>query len=446
MSYVPYQLDYQVTGKGKTLGVTKKKITWKFGFANDEALAGGMSGPNCRGSEHEVVFIWSLKSGKRQIAVDGKEVHFSESGMNGWTADRTFQHHFNLYNPNYGSIRCHLITLPPNHDAPGGNRPFQLRVNGVNYFDFSMIFQLGTPAMVVRPAPAGGSGGGGSSSNRGGPDNDPYMSHDERQAIARAKLESMRDIRKVNSKDGGEIASPPRVQESSLISFDDPPPQGVQTSRGRSHMMSSMTMGTTGGSFDSYPPQNPAPAPPAAAAAAAAPYSNYALPPAPAPPAYQQQQQPPPAPVYGGAPPPAAASAYGAPPPAFQQQPAAPAYNAPYGAPPVPAPYAQAPQGYGFAQAPPAPAAAPAFAQAPAYGGGGAPAWGSPPPAPGYSQAGYAQQHPGLSIQTATAPSPGGQAYGASNTPNSYGSAPSFAQPPQQQQQAPPAFTSPPQQ
>jgi hypothetical protein len=86
MSYVPYQLDYKVTGAGKTLGVTKKKVIWNFGFANDKALSEGASGPNCRGSEHEIVFTWSLKSGKRQIAVDGKEVHFSESGMNGWTS------------------------------------------------------------------------------------------------------------------------------------------------------------------------------------------------------------------------------------------------------------------------------------------------------------------------------------------------------------------------
>jgi hypothetical protein len=305
------------------------------------------------------------------------------------------------------------MTLPPNRDAPGGNRPFQLRVYGVNFFDFSQIFQLGTPAMVVRPAPSG--------SGPRSPDDDPNMSPEERQAVARAKLESMRDLRKVNSKDSDDLASP-RGQETSLISFDDPPPpQGVQTGGGYGRsMMSSMTMNR---SYDSLSPQQQgAPAP--------APYSNYALAAAAAAPAYGQQP------------------AYGAPAPAYGQPPAAPAYNAPYGA-PAPASYGAQPPaqaGYGFAQAP-APVDAPTYgAPAPAYG---APApqgsWGAPPAAPAPAYGNYSQNHQqpaGLSVQTSgAAPVP---AY-ASTTPLSYGSAPSFAQPPQHQQQTP-AFASPPQQ
>ena len=86
MSYVPYQVDHTVKNVSKTIGVSKKKVMFKFGFASSKALSDGMSGAQCRGSEHQVDFVWSLKTGKRQILVDGKEVHFSESGMNGWTA------------------------------------------------------------------------------------------------------------------------------------------------------------------------------------------------------------------------------------------------------------------------------------------------------------------------------------------------------------------------
>jgi hypothetical protein len=94
MSYVPYQVDYKVSGAGKTLGVTKKKVLWKFGFANPDALRDGSAGSQCRGSEHEVNFVWSLASGKRQISVDGKEVHYSESGLNGWTSVGYFERLF----------------------------------------------------------------------------------------------------------------------------------------------------------------------------------------------------------------------------------------------------------------------------------------------------------------------------------------------------------------
>lgn len=259
--------------------------------------------------------------------------------------------------------------------------------------------------MIVRPAPGGG-----------GPRDDPYMTPEERQAIARAKLESLRDIRKVNSKDDGEIAAPVSTAEQSLISFESPPPQqayGSAANRG----MSSMTMdpvfrstsfGDHSASHSGGPPSAPAPAP----------YSNYALPAATAAPQYGQ-----PPPAYGQPP---AAPAYGQPPPVYGQQPAAPAYAqqpaAPaYGQPaPVAPQYAQAPQqNYGFAQPP---AAAPAYnpqqnssmAVAPGM------AFAQPP----------ATQH--LAVQTNAPPNAYGQQATTPQSQMSYGSAPSFAQPPRQ--------------
>jgi hypothetical protein len=98
----------------------------------------------------------------------------------------------------------------------------------------------------------------------------------------------------------------------------------------------------------------------------------------------------------------------------------------PYGQAPAAAPAAYS--NYGYAQAPP-PAPAPqqtfGFESPPA-----APAWGAPLPA--Y----YSEQAP-PAVNTSAAPgTPGG--YGGGNTPQSqmtYGSTPSFAQPPRQQQQ-----------
>ena len=88
--FIPYYIDYNVKNQSKTIGVSKKKITFKFGFANRQAVDDGLVGAHCRGSEHEVVFTWSLNSGKRHVTLDGKDVHFSTSGQNGWTSDRTW--------------------------------------------------------------------------------------------------------------------------------------------------------------------------------------------------------------------------------------------------------------------------------------------------------------------------------------------------------------------
>ena len=81
--FVPYQVDYSVKNVSKMVGFSKKRVTFKFGFANPKSLAEGLTGPACRGSEHELVFIWSLTSGKRQLLLDNKDMHFSESGQNG---------------------------------------------------------------------------------------------------------------------------------------------------------------------------------------------------------------------------------------------------------------------------------------------------------------------------------------------------------------------------
>jgi len=378
MSYVPYQIDYQTKGAGKTLGITKKKVTWKFGFANSEALAEGFSGSQCRGSEHEINFVWSLATGKRQIIVDQKEAHYSETGLNGWTSDRTFQHHFNLYSPNYGTVRCHLITLPPNHDAPGGNKPFQLKVNGVNFFDFCKVFQLGTPAMIVRPAPQAG---------RGGRSGDSATTVEERQAIARAKLESMRDLRREQDKPNAQSTTSAIPLESSLISFDDPSPQPIAQ---KNNFMSSLTLDPQNSptSFENQPfspSSNSAPysnysLPPSAQTVPA--YSNYTLPPAPAAPQYQQYQS--------------GAAQYGQPPAPTSQ---------------IPAQYASVP------------GASP-----------NQPNQGFPPTGPTWNATATPQGMPQQLTISTNAPLNTPYASSTPHSQASYGSAPSFAQPPRQQQ------------
>ena len=191
-TFTPYQVDYSVKNASKTFGFSKKRVSFKFGVANEGALRDGLTGANCRGSEHEIIFIWSLNSGKRQILADGKDVHYSESGQNGWTSDQVFQHHFNLRVPNLSApLRCHLITQPANKDVPS-IKPFDLRVNGISYFGFSKIFQLGTTSMVTRPINKKKS-----KSN----DDDAYCTPEERKAIAAAKLASIRDMREREGKD-----------------------------------------------------------------------------------------------------------------------------------------------------------------------------------------------------------------------------------------------------
>lgn len=275
--FSPYQIDYSVKNTSKTFGFSKKKITFKFGIGNPSAIASGQSGANCRGSEHEIIFTWSLNSGKRQIMCDGKDIHYSESGQNGWTADQVFQHHFQLRVAGLSApLRAHLITQPANKDVPH-IKPFDLRLNGVSYFMMPQIFQLGTPQMVVRPVKGKGTFGGRGYSSYNN-NEDAYLSPQERQAIAAAKLASMQDMNR------GPAPAPAPVVVEDLLSFDTPAPAPAAPP-------------------NPYGQQYPPPQQPA--------YSNYSLggaqpqqgyygQPAPAPPPQQPMQQPNP---YGQPPP-----------------------------------------------------------------------------------------------------------------------------------------------
>merc|ERR1712176_1659664 len=75
-----YQVDFVAVNCGKIVRASKKKIRFRFGYSDKEALAAGKTGQDCRASEHEVIVIWSLSSGKQAIAFDGKEVFFDVCG------------------------------------------------------------------------------------------------------------------------------------------------------------------------------------------------------------------------------------------------------------------------------------------------------------------------------------------------------------------------------
>ena len=367
MAYIPYQVDHSVQNTAKTLGFSKKRVTFKFGFASPQALDQGLTGAQCRGSEHEVTFLWSLKSGKRQLFLDGKDVHYSESGQNGWTADRAWQYSFPLRDNLGGrTYKVHFISQPVNKDISPDMKPFDLRVNGVSYFSFNEIWKLGTPAMISRD-------GGPRSYGSGGGYNDAHLSAEERRQIAIAKAESLKDFERKRARSSQGGSQKPMVhKEEALISFDDPPPPP---------QVASIVSASTG---PGQPPPNA--------------YSQYAssltLDPAIADggravSGNSYGQLPPPPNPYGApapAPPVPGYAPYGAPAPVPTNSSA----MTPYTAGPAPSPYAMPPQ-------PPAPV------QTYGYGSNTA-----PPPA-------------GFNAMA----SPSAQSYA------SYGSAPSFARPPQ---------------
>lgn len=131
-----YQVDYNVHNSGKTVAVTKRRITWRFGVANPTALADGLSGVDCRGHEHEVKLVWSITSGKRSVILDGQEVHFSQGKA---LRENKFCFQFHEWGHAFYLI-AHVA--PPIQKTPDFKMN-ELLIDGKSFHAFPKIYQLG---------------------------------------------------------------------------------------------------------------------------------------------------------------------------------------------------------------------------------------------------------------------------------------------------------------
>ena len=263
MSFIPYQIDHKVIGAGKTLGISKKRITFKFGFANRDALSEGLTGAACRGSEHEVVLVLSLASGKRHVLLDGREVHFSQAEK---MSNRGFDFPFSIRIPSVGAVQARLLT-----DSQPGSQPYNFYINGMSYFHFSKIYELGTPTMRVGQLTEQRSYASQFTSN-----SELEAPPEERRLIAQAKLESMRELREKQEREAA-AAAPKQMnhEEGNLINFDDDdvgaPPPVVPQQGGMMYHASSLTMDPALQQSQTFPPQQSFP--PSSGPA----YQNYSL-------------------------------------------------------------------------------------------------------------------------------------------------------------------------
>lgn len=129
-----YQIDFMAVAAGKRVPTSKRRVRWRFGFANPEALRSGQTGTACRGEEHDVTLVWSLTSGKRMVLADGHEVHFSNSRSN------VFDYSWTMKGNHVLKIVAHANT--PLSPTPGF-RQYDFFVNGQSFFGFPKVFRLG---------------------------------------------------------------------------------------------------------------------------------------------------------------------------------------------------------------------------------------------------------------------------------------------------------------
>lgn len=141
-----YQIDFTAVASGKRIASSKRRVRWRFGFANLDALAAGQTGTDCRGEEHDVTIIWSVTSGKRVVLADGKEIHTSK------TRNSVFEYSWTAKGNHVMKVVAH--SQPPISAVPGF-RQYDFFVDGQSFFTFPKVFRLG----LAPNDPRGGGGG-----------------------------------------------------------------------------------------------------------------------------------------------------------------------------------------------------------------------------------------------------------------------------------------------
>lgn len=129
-----YAIDFTAVACGKRIANTKRRVRWRFGFANPDALSAGETGTACRGEEHDITLVWSVTSGKRLILADGQEVHYSNSRSAvidfSWTMRGN-----------------HVLKVVAHATAPMSAEPafrqYDFFVDGRSFFTFPKVYRLG---------------------------------------------------------------------------------------------------------------------------------------------------------------------------------------------------------------------------------------------------------------------------------------------------------------
>jgi len=220
-----YQIDFAVTAAGKRVASTKRRIRWRFGFPNPAALDQGATGTECRGEEHDVVVVWSITSGKRQISMDTKEIHFSNNRAG------ILDHSWTTRGNHVIKVVCHAS--PPMSATPGF-RQYDLLIDGQSFFNMPKVYELGVKGTTSSYSGRRGGGAPRGDLSRTAPTTRSQEEDDLKRAIQASLEESRAHLGEAPKQSGGAdllnfgsqpaMAPAPPPDSKSVASFYSAPP------------------------------------------------------------------------------------------------------------------------------------------------------------------------------------------------------------------------------
>jgi hypothetical protein len=145
-----YQIDCCNAASGKTVCATKRRVRWRFGTTNQSALENGAVGVECRGRESDILFSWSITSGKRMIVQDNKEVHYSQ----GKRAEGKFSFVWSADGRMFTLVAYAAPPVQKTHRMCG--KQFLLLIDNIPFDSLPRMYELGM-GMRVASAPVSNS-------------------------------------------------------------------------------------------------------------------------------------------------------------------------------------------------------------------------------------------------------------------------------------------------
>ncbi|KAL3786540.1 hypothetical protein HJC23_006790 [Cyclotella cryptica] len=132
-----YQIDFAAINCGKMVAASKRRIRFKFGYTNVDAISNGGTGQDCRGSEHDVTITWSLSSGKQAVVFDGKEVYFDVGDTTKVKCSFKDNHGHTI------EVSAHAAPMSTKSVPDPDWKQYDLLIDGISYFRYPKIYQLG---------------------------------------------------------------------------------------------------------------------------------------------------------------------------------------------------------------------------------------------------------------------------------------------------------------
>lgn len=119
----------------RTIAIVSPSHSRSFGFTNLTALRDGHRGADCRGEEHHIELIWSVKSGKTRVHWNQQNItkHFREGARSG------------MVEFSWKSRSGELLQIVAHSETRSGvTHQYDLLVDGVSFFRFPPLSEVGT--------------------------------------------------------------------------------------------------------------------------------------------------------------------------------------------------------------------------------------------------------------------------------------------------------------